>query len=92
LLKTKEVTICNPPHYDEISVSNLYKHCILMPNMMDHFPDNYPKGRNCGREYFFTILSSLHPNYTNELILKCKKDRYTLNDDEQKNEAILIDP
>ena len=76
LLKAKEARHCNPPKYDEISVANLYNECIAMEGMADYFPDEYPKGRQCSREYFFTILASLHPEYTDELLLKCKKDRF----------------
>ena len=44
LLKVSEVNICNPPKYDEISVTQLYDSCILLPGMAEHFPDKYPKG------------------------------------------------
>ena len=50
LLKASEVTICNPPKYDEISVAKLYADCIKLPGMLEHFPDVYPKGRTCSRE------------------------------------------
>ena len=72
LLKAKEARHCNPPRYDEISVANLYDQCLLMDNMADYFPDEYPKGRTCQREYFFTILATLHPDYTEQLLQKSK--------------------
>lgn len=50
LFKIKEVTICNPPKYDEISVAKLYDDCLQLPGMAQHFPDQYPKGRSCSRE------------------------------------------
>ena len=49
LLKVKDVTVCNPPFYDEISVKELYDTCIKMKGMAEHFPDQYPKGRSCAR-------------------------------------------
>ena len=64
LLKAAEVRHCNPPRYDEISVANLYDKCIKMENMSFYFPDQYPKGRNCNREYFFSVLATVHPDYT----------------------------
>lgn len=63
LLKAKEAKRCNPPRYDEISVSNLYSKCIVLEGMADFFPDEYPKGRSCSREYFFTILATQYPEY-----------------------------
>ena len=52
LLKIKDARSCNPPKYDEISVTELYDYCIQMERMKDYFPDGYPKGRQCNREYF----------------------------------------
>ena len=45
LLKVANVTKCNPPKYDEISVTKLYDVCIEMEGMKNYFPDEYPKGR-----------------------------------------------
>jgi hypothetical protein len=92
LLKASEAKICNPPKYDEVSVANLYEPCLELDRMEDYFPDKYPIGRTCCREYFFTILATLHPEYTRELLRKSKSDRFALNDEEQQKEAILIDP
>ena len=33
LLKIADVTTCNPPKYDEISVAQLYADCIKLPGM-----------------------------------------------------------
>ena len=60
--------------------------------MVQYFPDEYPKGRKCSREYFFTILNTLHPQYTNELILNSKKLRNTLEDEDAVKHTIEIDP
>ena len=83
-MKAKMVRHCNPPKYDEISVTNLYDQCITMEGMKEYFPDEYPKGRQCSREYFFSILSTLHPEYTEELLMKCKKDRFGLEQQQEK--------
>ena len=45
LLKMSEAKTCNPPRYDEVSVTNLYTECIELEGMKDYFPDEYPKGR-----------------------------------------------
>ena len=92
LLKTSEVNICNPPHYDEISVTRLYDECLKLPGMAKHFPDSYPKGRQCSREYFFTILATVHPAYTKDLIMNSKKLRFDGAEEEAEMEKIEIDP
>ena len=90
LLKMSEAKTCNPPRYDEISVTNLYSECIELDGMKDYFPDEYPKGRSCSREYFFTVLATLYPQYLKDLILKSKKDRFAINEEDPGNEAIAI--
>ena len=92
LLKASAVKICNPPKYDEISVTQLYDSCIALPDMAQHFPDKYPKGRQCAREYFFTILNTLHPEYAQALILNSKKLRFDGQEEEDLEQRITIDP
>ena len=60
--------------------------------MADYFPDSFPAGKSCCREYFFTILSTLYPTYWRDMLRKSKSDRFALNDEDQKKEAILINP
>ena len=64
LLKARDVHKCNPPRYDEVSVTALYEYCMKLPDMAQYFPDAYPKGRGCNREYFFSVLATVQPDYT----------------------------
>ena len=86
-----EARICNPPRYDEISVANLYDKCLELPGMKDYFPDRYAKGKACSREYFFTILNTLHPEQTKSMIINAKKIRMPSQDIDSKAETIEID-
>ena len=89
LLKMSELKPINPPHYDEISVRNLYDRCLELPGMADYFPDAYPKGRVCSRKYFFDVLNTLHPKQTQAMIANAKRVRVIDDDDEeQKNKQI----
>jgi hypothetical protein len=87
-----EVRACNPPHYDEISVTQLYDKCIKMPGMAELFPDKYPKGRSCNREYFFTILATVQPEYTDKLLKQSKEIRFGAEGEAQQTELIDMDP
>jgi hypothetical protein len=87
-----EVSNCNPPHYDEISVTRLYDQCIKMPGMAELFPDKYPKGRQCNREYFFSMLATVQPDYTDKMLRKCKEIRFAADGEAQKTELIDMDP
>jgi hypothetical protein len=92
LFKISDVRICNPPHYDEISVAQLYETWIKLPKMKDFFPDVYAKGRSCSRSYFFTIANTLHPEEMNKTLMKCKEVRFGADGEGQKEEIISMDP
>ena len=89
-LKAKDVCHANPPRYDEISVANLYEYAMSLPRMSQYFPDSYPKGRACNREYFFSILATVHPAYFEKLIRDCKNSRFTVNDEESEAKSIAL--
>ena len=61
LFKLKDVKFIAVPKYDEISVKKLYNKLIELDNMKDYFPNKYPKGRQCDREYLFNITNTIHP-------------------------------
>ena len=51
------------PHYDELSVRNIYPMFKKDPEFAKYFPDKYPKDKGPPREYFFNILATLYPEY-----------------------------
>ena len=59
--------------------------------MAQYFPDEYPKGRSCSREYFFSILSTLYPEYTSKLIANSKEVRFGEEAMGDKQEVIEVD-
>ena len=61
-----------------------------MDRMQDYFPDKYPKGKCCEREYFFTVLFSLYPDYTIKLIKHSKQTRLLKDDDGVPEDAIAM--
>ena len=68
LLKLREVKFISVKKYDELSVKNLYGNFLELEGMIFYFPDKYPKGRQCDREYMFDVANTLYENITNELI------------------------
>jgi hypothetical protein len=63
-----------------------------MPGMAELFPDKYPKNRSCNREYFFSILATVHPEYTDKLLKQSKEIRFGAEGEAQKTELIDMDP
>ena len=63
LLKKAEVKHVDIPHYEELSVKNIFP---LMKNnhrFNQFFPDKFAKGKGPNRDYFFNILATLEPDY-----------------------------
>ncbi len=60
LIKMSALNPVNAPAYDEISVKRLYD-ALKMPSMSSYFPDEYAKGRQADRKFFFDIWNSMHP-------------------------------
>ena len=60
-LSMKEVRFINVPAYDEISVLRIYDKTVSLVGMADYFPDRYPKGRTCNKEYMYNVFNTLYP-------------------------------
>ena len=54
--------------YDELAVKHLYKDLIALPAMAEYFPNRYPKGRQCDRDYMFNVANTLHEEVVTVLI------------------------
>ena len=61
MLKLSQVNFISVPKYDELSVKALYDKIIQLEGMAQFFPDSYPKGRQCDRDFFFNVLNTFHP-------------------------------
>ena len=63
LLKVNEARYINMPKYDELSVKNIFPRFRNDPQVMLYLQDEYPKDRYPDRQYFFTILNTVHADY-----------------------------
>ena len=68
LIKKKDVLYIEVPKFDELSVKRLYDQLLSLESMTNYFPDKYPKGRQCDREYLFNVANTLHPGVIQEFI------------------------
>ena len=78
------------PKYDELSVKGLYDKLLSLDNMKKYFPDTYPKGRGCDRDYMFNVANTLHPGVVQELIDHAVRQRHDPTIDQNKQESIMI--
>ena len=90
LLKMTEVSFCNPPTYDELSVKGLYDKVIKQTGMSLFFPDRYPKGRQCERAYMFNIWNTKHPHQVAGVIQHANKQRYAIDSEKVKQDTIIM--
>jgi len=89
-LKIKDVRCCNPPIFDEVSVTNLYQKVIKQSGMADLFPDKFPKGRTCCRAYMFNCWNTLHPDQVQQVIQHASSQRYAIDSQKNTDDAIVL--
>ena len=68
LLKMSELKSVNVPKFDELSVKNIFPLISQDPEVLNYFPDDYPKGREPDRTYTFNVLNTLRNQYVQEII------------------------
>ena len=76
-LKLEELRQVNIPKYDECSVKNIYPRIWQNPTMMRYFPDRLPQGKLPDREYFFNILMTKFPEYTEKMVNHANSLRFS---------------
>ena len=90
LLKKVDVITIEVPHYEELSVKNIYPSMRKDAEFQQYFPDQYPKGKGPPRDYFFNILNTMQPDYLSQIIQHAAKQRLTCVGEDKKNEAIKM--
>ena len=63
LYKKHEIRYVEVPHYEELSVKNIYPLMAKDAVFMSYFPDTFAKGKGPPRDYFFNILNTQQPDY-----------------------------
>ena len=76
-LKMKDVRFINPPSYDETSVAHIYDKVVAMKGMSELFPDSYPKGRQCDRQYMYNVWNTVYPEAVKKVIEHANSLRYS---------------
>ena len=68
LMKQADIKCISVPKYDELSVKTLLPEWQANPEFWVYFPDKMSKDRVPYRDYFFTILNTLKPDYVDAMI------------------------
>ena len=88
LFKKTAVSTVEVPHYDELSVKNIFPSFQHDPVFKSYFPDKFPKGKGPPRDYMFNILNTLYPDYLKEIMQHANEQRMTSMGDDMKKESI----
>ena len=90
LIRKEDVSYIEVPHYDELSVKQLWPQFNGDDLLVRYFPDEYPKDKGPPREYFFNILNTLYPDFLAQILDHANKQRMTTEGETQKEPAIKI--
>ena len=60
------------------------------PAISIYMPDSLPQNKLPAREYFFTILNSVYPEYLAEAIAKANKLRYGSDEQQSQSNEIVM--
>ena len=90
LLPIADCKFINIPKFDELSVKNIFPLFAEDPDLMQYFPDSFPKEKGPTREYFFTVLNTVHPDYVRGLVEHANKMRYQSNQAENNQDEIQM--
>ena len=58
--------------------------------MAQYFPSKYPKGRQCDKQYMYNVWNSIHPEDVKQVVDHANNQRYEINTERQKEEAVII--
>jgi len=90
-LRQNEVNHMEVPHYQEISVKNLYDDAMADEILSKYLPTKEQLGNRLPeRDFFFGIVGTLRNQYMNDVIAEAHKKRFSVADDDAKKEGILI--
>ena len=88
LMKRADVQEVAVPHYDELSVKHIYPMFAKDAEVMQYFPDAYPKGKGPPREYFFNVLNTLRPEYLQQVMAHANKQRMSSEGEGMQRQSI----
>ena len=90
MLKKKAIDHVEVPHYDELSVRNLWPLFQKDKTFLRYFPDQFAEGKAPARKYFFDVMNTLYPGYLAEIMGHANEMRWTTKGEDQQRQAIKI--
>ena len=76
LLPIADCRFINVPKFDELSVKNIFPLFAEDAEVMQYFPDSFPREKGPTRDYFFTVLNTVRPDYLARVIKHANNVRF----------------
>lgn len=90
-LKANEVIHLDVPHYQELSVKNMYEDAMQDEVLAPYLPSKKQLSNKLPeREFFFGVLATLRRQYMTDVIKQAHEHRYKAADDDPKKESIVV--
>ena len=90
LLKKSEIKPVDMGHYPEVSVKALYTDYSERPAIKPYMPPKLHKGRQCDKEYFFTVVNSICEGEITAIIHHANHQRNNVDEGELQKESITM--
>lgn len=90
-LKANEVIHLDVPHYQEISVRNMYDDAMQDEVLVKYLPSKKQLSNKLPeREFFFGVLCTMKKQYMTDVIKQAHDHRYKAPEDDSKKESIVV--
>ena len=90
MIKMSFLRQVNVPKYDELSVTNLFPKVKENDLFMRYLPDRLPKDKLPDRVYFFNVMNTVFPEYTQNMIDHANALRFKSDQAEDRMEQIKV--
>ena len=90
LMPIAECKSVNVPHYDELAVRYIFPKFKSDPEVMKYMMDQYPKNRFPDRQYFYTILNTVRPEYVHDMIVHANNARYAPFGEAREPDTVVV--
>ena len=77
-------------HYPEVSVKALYADYAERPAIKPYLPPKLHKGRQCDKEYFFTIVNSICEGEVSAIMNHANQQRNAVDEGDLQKESISM--
>ena len=90
LLRRVEIKPVDVEHYPEISVKGLYSEFADRADVAFYMPPKINKGRQCDKEYFWTVVNTLYEQEVEAMVGHANYQRTGVDGGDLEQEAITV--